>query len=591
MNYYPVCPKQILTFSFFLNMKIKTKLSFSFGLLMGLITILGIVSCRYIYIMKGDTENILQDNYMTLQFANQMLYSLDLPERNKAIQNFEINLKKQVNNITEPGERELTNSLQAEFDNYKKEAYNEASKLQLRSDLLQIMELNMKAIHAKNNVAKRSANNALNWIYVTSVLCFLIALIILFNFPSEIANPILKLRESILQISAKNYSSRLYFDPKSEFGLLSETFNRMAEKLQEYDRSNLAEILFEKKRIEALINNISDPVIGLDEHQRVIFINPEALRILNLPEEASLNHLVSEIASSNDLVQSLADDLDVVAPSQQQQPVKIFIDEKECYFEKKISRILVETEKEAAIRLVGYVIILRNVTQYKEIDFAKTNFIAAVSHELKTPISSIILSTQLLSNERVGELNTEQSQLLSSIQDDTKRLLNITGELLKITQIESGNIQLSILLVDVRELIAYAVNALKTQADEKQIKIQVDYPESALNVQADSEKTAWVLTNLISNAIRYSSENSTINIGTKRVNDKVFISVKDSGIGIAPEYKDKIFNRYFRIPGTKKEGNGLGLSISKEFIEAQGGQITMQSEIGEGSTFVVALRL
>jgi signal transduction histidine kinase len=244
---------------------------------------------------------------------------------------------------------------------------------------------------------------------------------------------------------------------------------------------------------------------------------------------------------------------------------------------------------EQSKQLIGHFILLRNVTEFKEMDFAKTNFIATVSHEFKTPISSIKLSLQLLENEGIGKLNEEQKNLVESIKDDANRLLKITGELLNMTQVESGNIQLSILPSDAKEILLYAINATKTQAEQKQIRFELNCPDNISKVHADSEKTAWVLTNLISNAIRYSYDNSTIYLSIKQDADQVQISVKDTGQGIAPQYRDKIFDRYFRVPGTKKEGTGLGLSISKEFIEAQGGQISVDSEFGAGSTFTLIL--
>ena len=234
-------------------------------------------------------------------------------------------------------------------------------------------------------------------------------------------------------------------------------------------------------------------------------------------------------------------------------------------------------------------ILLQNITPFKELDFAKTNFIATVSHELKTPISSIQMSLQLLQNKQIGTINEEQQNLIESIQDDAGRLLKITGELLNMTQVESGNIQIAVLPSDAKEILEYAINANHTSAEQKQIKLEINVPGSLPKVSADKEKTAWVLTNLISNAIRYSYENSTVQLSISSSNNKIIFSVKDTGQGIAPQYKDKIFDRYFRVPGTKKEGTGLGLSISKEFIEAQGGQINVESDFGTGSTFSVVL--
>lgn len=449
----------------------------------------------------------------------------------------------------------------------------------------------MQAIQRKSEVAKTTADKALFWIAITGTTCFLIAFILVINLPSSIANPIKELTESIKQIASKNYSERVHFESHSEFGQLAKSFNTMAEKLEEFNNSNLAKLMKEKKRIETLINNMHDPVIGLDENLNVLFANEEALKIIGINETEIIGHHTKDLALKNDLVRTLIQDL-IIAESGdgiKSKPMKIYADNKEGYFEKETLHISIVPTGEETKQLIGHVIILRNITKYKELDFAKTNFIATVSHEFKTPLSSIKMSLQLLENEEIGKLNHEQKDLIESIEDDANRLLKITGELLNMTQVESGNIQLSILPADPKEILSYAINATQTQADQKQIKFEIDCPENILKVQADVEKTAWVLTNLISNAIRYSYDNSTIYLTIKEQNKKIQISVRDTGQGIAPQYKDKVFDRYFRVPGTKKEGTGLGLAISKEFIEAQNGQIKVDSEFGAGSTFSVIL--
>ena len=184
--------------------------------------------------------------------------------------------------------------------------------------------------------------------------------------------------------------------------------------------------------------------------------------------------------------------------------------------------------------LIGHVIILRNVTAYKELDFAKTNFISTLSHEFKTLISSIQMSLQLLENEQIGALNPEQKNLVVGIQEEAGRLLKITGELINIIQAESGNIQLSIVPADPQEILLFAIEATKVQALLKEIKFEIAYPANLPEILADSEKTTWVLINLITNAIRYSYDKSIIFLGITEENNKVKFTVKDTGEGIAP---------------------------------------------------------
>lgn len=222
-------------------------------------------------------------------------------------------------------------------------------------------------------------------------------------------------------------------------------------------------------------------------------------------------------------------------------------------------------------------------------DREKTNFIATVSHEIKTPIAAIKLSTKLLGDERIGTLNPEQKQLIQNIKEDTVRVLKITTEVLSMAQMESGKIQLNIHPSDPKQIVDYALEAVHFQAEQKQIKLELTYDETPPVIDADVEKTAWVLVNLVSNAIRYSPENSKIIIEIKTSPRTVLFSVQDFGKGIDKKYQDKIFDRYFQVPGSKS-GTGLGLAISKQFIEAQEGEIWVESAVGVGSKFNFTLK-
>ncbi len=571
-------------------MKIKTKLTLGVGLLFLLIILLSVVGATYSNKLKQDTENILVANYNTLEYSRHMLVSLE-DGSEKANQKFEINLQNQEHNISEIGEKETTEDLRNNFEVYKQKKSDSLILGEIRKNIFTLMDLNMQAIQRKSEVAKETADKAVFWIALSGTMCFLIAFILLVNLPSNIANPIKQLSESIKQIASKNYSERVHLESHSEFGQLAKSFNTMAEKLEEYNNSNLAKLMMEKKRIETLINNMHDPVIGLDENLKVIFANEEAIKIIGFSLAEMIGHNTHELALTNDLVRSLIQDLKMVDNGKEtkRKPIKIYTNNKEGYFEKETLHISITPTGEQLSHLIGHVIILRNITEYKELDFAKTNFIATVSHEFKTPISSIKMSAQLLENELIGPLNEEQTNLLNSIKEDANRLLKFTGELLNMTQIESGNIQLSILPSDPKEILLFAIHATQTQADQKHIHFEINCPEHITAIQADTEKTTWVLTNLISNAIRYSYENSVIYLTVMQRDNKVEISVRDTGQGIAPQYKNKIFDRYFKVPGTKMEGTGLGLAISKEFIEAQGGNIMVESEYGLGSTFTISL--
>lgn len=568
-------------------MKIKTKLNIGVGLLFLMIFFLSVLSGWYINQLKKDTNNILKANYNTLEYSRNMLLALEEINTDPlAFKVFEKHLQKQQKNVTEPGEKEATDNVAVHFEVLKRDSENINLQSSIRKDIAELMQLNMSAIEHKSSIADSTAKSAILAISVTGMICFIIAFILLINLPSNIADPIKILTASIRQIANQNYKERIHFESRSEFGELAKSFNTMAEKLQEYSESRLEKIIRGKKRIETLIDNMHDPVIGIDENKKVLFVNDEALKITGLKKDYFLGKQIQDIAVTNDLVRNLIKEVIInETENTDKEPIKIYADGKESYFVKDIIDINIIPTGEQESRFIGQVIMLRNITPFKELDLAKTNFLGTVSHEFKTPISSIKMGLQLLENQKIGDLNSEQKNLVNGIREDSERLLKITGELLNITQVESGSIQLDIKHSDIKTIIEEAVNANRSSAEQKNIRINIRQDAELYGITADSEKTSWVLNNLLSNAIRYSYENSEIDISITKEGNKTKFSVQDFGKGIEEQYQDKIFDRYFKIPGSGKEGTGLGLSISKHFIEAQGGSISVKSELGSGSTF------
>ena len=447
----------------------------------------------------------------------------------------------------------------------------------------------LTATEPDSPAAMPGLERALLWISITGSICILTGLVLLYWLPRSISKPIKELKEGILEIADHNYEKRLNMDKNEEFREVADSFNRMAERLTEYRASTLSDILSAKKFIEAIVNSIDDPVIGLNMDRQILFINEEALNVLNLKRENVIRKSAEELALKNDLLRRLIREL--VTPGEQKEPLKIYADNKESYFKASYVPIInTEAEKDEP-RKLGDVILLKNITEFKELDSAKTTFISTISHELKTPIAAIMMSLQLLEDKRVGALNDEQEQLSKSIKENSERLLGITGELLNMTQVEAGKLRLMPKITKPIELIEYAIKANQVQADKFNIQIEVEYPEEKIGkLFVDSEKIAWVLTNLLSNAIRYSKENGRVVIGAKQEDNIIELYVQDFGKGIDPRYHKSIFDRYFRVPGTKVQGSGLGLSISRDFVEAHGGTLTVESELGKGSRFVIRLK-
>jgi signal transduction histidine kinase len=565
--------------------RIKTKLSLGLSFLFFVIVLLIATGLYFLNRLSLDEDNILKDNYNSLEYVNGMESALDKiaardGEPGEHWKYFEERLKLQEQNITEPGEKDMTENVRESFEDLKKEkpvtAKNTAG---MRSDLRQIGEINRAAIVRKNQEAQETARQAKLLLTLITVCCFIFSFIFIVNFPGYIADPIHRLTESIRQIADKNYSERLYFKSHDEFGELAEAFNNMASRLDAYEHSNLAELLFEKRRLETLLDNMTDAVLVLDENRRVLFCNPMACQLMGVKKTDLTGKYAPDAALHNDLLRALLKDSNT-------EPLKIYYEKKESFFQKESIAVRVERPNFPAD--AGNVILLKNITPFKELDQAKTNFIATISHELKTPISSIKMSLLLLEDGRIGSLNEEQQRLLKHIREDSQRLLKITGELLDLAQVETGNIRLNRIPVRPVDLIRFAIDAVQMQADQKKVEIRQVMPETVPELELDPDKTTWVLINLLTNAIRYAPEGSVVQVALQVEGSEMVLSVSDSGSGIAPEHQKHLFERFYQSPGSgghSPESTGLGLSIAKDFIVAQGGRIWVDSKPKEGTSF------
>jgi len=567
-------------------MTIKNKLRAGISFLFLLAIICCGLSIYYVNRLSHDEKNILKDNYQSVQYTKNICVAVDASHdvlNRQQIKVIEENLEGEEHDITEPGEGQLTDSLRSKFETLKRIDANASNAAELHSAIRKlsygIMQLNMTAIERKYAAATADANRATLILAFVGSFLFLIAFSFVVNFPGYIANPIRELTERIKEVSNRNYHQQLNFKSNDEFGELGQAFNTMTRKLDEYEHSNLASILFEKRRIETIINSMHDAIIGLDEKSNIIFANQVASTLVGLPEQSLTGKYAPDIALENDLLRNLL--------VNDQNKMKIYADNRESYYTKEV---LAVTSKE---KVIGKVIILKNITEFQQLDEAKTNFIATISHELKTPISSIKMSLKLLEDKRIGEMNAEQEQLLENIDEDARRLLQITGELLDMAQVETGKLELHFGNTHPKNIVDYAVKALKITADQKQVRLNVDCDEHLPDVHADLDKTTWVLINLLSNAIKYSPEKSVVDLTCKiRKPDEIEFSVKDHGRGIDQKYLSRIFERYFKVPGASfdQTGTGLGLAIAKDFIEAQAGKIGVESEVGEGSRFYFTLK-
>jgi len=542
-----------------------------------LLILTGGAGIYYTASLKGDAKEVLKDNYKTLLYCHTMQQSLDSMDINypQAVSKFEIALEQQEKNITEPGEKGATQQLRVLFDQLRSGDTTKLNTREIQNEIQRVLFLNMNAINNKNTKAEATAENALTIIITLGGIVFLIAFTFSINFPSIVTSPISQLSDAIKEISNKNYRHRIHIDNKDEFGRLADAFNNMAERLEYFESSNLNKVMLEKSRAEAVINSMKDASIGIDKNNTILFANQQALQLLGLRPADIVDKSIAEVSKKNDLFNFLIN-------NETSAPFKIVVENRENFFIKEV----IEVKQGEGNNKV---IVLRNITSFKELDTAKTNFIATISHELKTPLAASDFSLKLLSDERIGALSEEQKELIQNLKQDNQRVLKILSELLNMSQIEAGRIQLDVQSVNPYLIVDNAIETVASSAREKNIEIIKTMNDGLPLIHADAEKSTWVLNNFLTNAIKYSADGSVINISLHVDGGNMVFSVEDHGPGIAPEYLSRLFERYFQVPGAKAKGTGLGLAISKDFIEAQKGKIWVKSDIGRGSIFCFSL--
>jgi PAS domain S-box-containing protein len=343
---------------------------------------------------------------------------------------------------------------------------------------------------------------------------------------------------------------------------------------------------------EAILTSIADGVVVNDMEGRIILVNPAAERILGVSEKRLLRQGFKELFSvfdhqgGEEAVTAMETLLNTSVP-EMAKSYKINLETDGRVIHALLSPVLSQRGD-----FMGVVTIFRDVTKEVEADRAKSEFVSTVSHELRTPMTAIKGYTDLLHAEAAGSINTEQKRFLTTIKSNTDRLTALINDLLDISRMETGRIRFEPRPLQIGEVIADVVNALAGQAEEKHQNLTYEVAAGLPDVTGDRDRLNQVLTNLVSNAIRYTPERGEIEVKAYLVEKAVRVDVRDTGIGIAPEDMAHIFERFYRADHPlvqETRGTGLGLSIVKMFVEMHGGRIWVESEPDMGSTFTFIL--
>jgi NtrC-family two-component system sensor histidine kinase KinB len=403
-----------------------------------------------------------------------------------------------------------------------------------------------------------------------------------------LTKPVRQMMDATQKIAEGNYDIQISTHSSDELGRLTDEFNSMTKKLKGFHDLNIEQIMAEKLKSEAIIRSIDDGIILVDAEFKVTGMNPMARRVLDIQPDSPQNRHFLEVVKSEELFNYIKQSMESGKPPSIEEKENVFTVERNgTRYHYQFSITPVRGKKGV---LIGVVLLLRDVTRLTELDRLKSEFVMTASHELRTPLTSIGMSIDLLLESAIKKLNEKEQQLLSAAHEDLQRLKVFVNNLLDLSKIEAGKMEMEFSSIPVRLLFEKVVAVFKTQAEEKAVGLSYNVPEELPNVRADGNRITWVLTNLISNALRYTHSKGNIRLSAESFGPYVQISVSDDGPGIPYEYQSKIFDKFVQIKSDKVlGGSGLGLTICKEMVRAHGGTIWVDSVPGEGSVFTFTL--
>jgi len=602
---------------------IRQKLMLGFGGLFGIVVVIGVMTMIQIGDLGRAIDVILKENYRSVVACQDMKESLERIDSgimftlagNEAegnslitenISKFRLALEAELDNITVPGEGEMSQRVKTLFDKYLKAiplVTQAQSSLQERQatyfSMLQpmfqdiketaqaILIMNQKNMTEANNAARGRARSAHRSMLIAIIVCALLAVLFSYLAHRWVLRPINKLIESTNEIRAGNLDLVLEESSRDEIGKLSRSFNEMISALRKGRKVDRINLMRTQRAAEEVFKSLPTAIAVLDLNGRVEISTEAAGRHFGLRPGLLIGELGYEWLPP--MIRKALDEDRAVEADPKSGYIQQFIDNHEYFFQPMVVPIHVGPQGGES---AGLALILKDMTQVHEQQELKRGVVSTVSHQLKTPLTSLRMSIYLLLEERVGTLNEKQIELLMAARDDSDKLAGILDDLLDLNRIESGKSNLSAEPVLPRALARDAIEPFLFEAKDKGVTMLNDVPEDLPEVMADQQKIRHVFMNLFSNALRFTGPGGSITVHAGLEPEYVRFSVKDRGTGIAIEHLSRLFEQFYRVPGQDdKSGIGLGLAIVKEIVRAHGGDVGVESELGKGSIFHFSLPL
>jgi len=599
---------------------LRTTLLIGIAPLLAIMVALGLWAVVMFSRLGNNIDVILRENYRSVLAAEGMKEALERMDsallfaiggeeetaRHQFDENrplFERNLKIEQGNVTLPGEQERADTLTGlrnryfelsdrffKLDPSKKE---ERTKLyftrllpvfqEIKRESDSVLAMNQKNMEDENERARSGAALSIRMMVLALAAAAAVATGVAFRLSRAILEPIRAVTRGARAMARGELDQVVPVVTRDELGELAEAFNTMARTIREFRESGTARLLRAQQTAQATIDSFPDPVVVVDPTGALERANPAARRLLGVSPAGS-GEVVAWTPPAPlkaPLAEVLGGGLDTPSAG---------LDNALCMRDDGQERFFVP--RVVAIRgrdgLLGAAVVLSDVTKFRLVDQLKSDMVATVSHELKTPLTGVQMAVHLLLEEEVGPLNAKQAELLLAARQDSDRLLAMINDLLDLTRIEQGRIELGLYPTPPAELVAEAAERFRSKADDQGVALVHELPTGLPAVRVDAERVSHVFDNLIGNALEHTPRGGSVRVTAEADGDGfVRFTVEDTGEGIPPADLPRVFDKFFR--GGRSRGAGLGLAIAREIVAAHGGQIDVRSEPGRGSTFSFTL--
>jgi NtrC-family two-component system sensor histidine kinase KinB len=604
---------------------LRKKIFIGYGITLILMVLVLVWAFINLWQLGQASDAILRENYKSILAAENMVYAIERQDsaillvfagyEEEGWKQFRENereffqwLARAKDNITLEGEAKIVNMIETEYLKYLNHVsqlrpisttgprkrgpfYHETilpSFLSVRNTCIRLREINQQNMFQVSDRARYISKRAIWSMATIGIVAVGIGIGFSLLLSNLLTKPVRQMADATQKIVEGNYDVQISAHSSDELGRLAEEFNSMTKKLKGFHDLNIEQIIAEKQKSEAVIRSIDDGIILVDAEFKVTGMNPMARRILDIQPDSPPNRHFLEVVKSEPLFHYIQQSMESGKPPSIDEKENVFsVERNGTRYHYQFSITPVRGKKGV---LIGVVLLFRDVTRLAELDRLKSEFVMTASHELRTPLTSIGMSIDLLMESGKKKLEAKEQELLSAAHEDVNRLKALVNNLLDLSRIEAGKMEMEFSSISVRLLFEKVVSMFKTPAEEKDVDLSFHSPEEIPNVKADLDKVIWVLTNLISNALHYAYQGGHIRLFAESFLPCIQISVQDDGPGIPFEYQSKIFDKFVQVKGDKVlGGSGLGLTICKELIRAHGGTIWVESAPGSGSTFTFTL--